>query len=136
MNNSECNSYDALHTKLRKIYGKAQHCSICSIKNKKSYQWALITGKNYSLNIEDYIPLCSSCHKKYDYTDEMRLNNSKSKKGIPREYCRIKVVLNDSEVFDSLTIASIEKGILKSSIANNLSGLSKKTKVGVWKYYK
>lgn len=46
-----------------------------------------------------------------------------------------KVILNDKIIFDSLTLASKEYNISVSSISNNIKGKSKKTKVGIWKYY-
>jgi len=46
---------------------------------------------------------------------------------------RKKVILNDKVIFDSLTEASIKTGIKISTISNNLKGLSKKTKYGIWK---
>lgn len=48
---------------------------------------------------------------------------------------RVKVILNDSIIFNSITEASLETGVLTTSISNNINGLSKKTKVGIWKIY-
>ena len=50
-------SYHALHTNLRNKYGKATHCSNkdCNYPNPKRFEWALKKGREYSLNIEDYI---------------------------------------------------------------------------------
>ncbi len=47
----------------------------------------------------------------------------------------VKVILNDKDVYSSITEASKSTGILVSSISNNLNGLSKTTKIGVWKIY-
>ena len=47
---------------------------------------------------------------------------------------RVKVVLNKTIVFDSITIASKETGVSISSIHNNIKGLSKSTRIGIWSY--
>jgi group I intron endonuclease len=44
------------------------------------------------------------------------------------------VILNNEKEYISITIASIEMGVSCSSILNNIKGLSKKTKVGIWNY--
>ncbi len=46
-----------------------------------------------------------------------------------------RVILNDIDVFDSLTVAAKNTGVSVSSISNNITGLSKSTKIGVWKNY-
>ena len=55
------------HSRIRVQYGKADKCegTNCSgISNK--YDYALIKGRKYSINRDDYIMLCRSCHNKYD----------------------------------------------------------------------
>src|SRR6476620_6025827 len=65
--------YARLHRELAKKYGKAcicegENCSGISLK----YDWALRKGCNYSENKEDYLQLCKSCHRKYDFTEAQR----------------------------------------------------------------
>lgn len=64
---------------------------------------------------------------------ELRKQWSNSKKGIPSKK-KIPVILNNTQIFDSLTEASTQTGIKITSISNNLKGLSKNTKVGKWEY--
>lgn len=45
------------------------------------------------------------------------------------------VILNDKDVFSSLKEASKKTGVSVSSISNNIIGLSKSTKIGVWRNY-
>ena len=59
---------------------------------------------------------------------------SLSKKGKPAKNKRA-VILNNETVFNSITEVALKMKIGISTISNNLSGLSKKTSVGVWKYY-
>jgi group I intron endonuclease len=60
--------------------------------------------------------------------------SSKKRKGKPALNKKA-IILNDIEIFNSLTEASLKYNILVSSISNNIKGLSKKTKVGIWKIY-
>lgn len=48
---------------------------------------------------------------------------------------RKSVILNDSLIFESITSGAEKYGISIGSIGNNLKGVSKTTKVGIWKYY-
>ena len=57
-------SYTTLHQWLRKHF-KKEECHHCGTTNK-ALDFALITGKEYSRNINDYITLCRKCHIKYD----------------------------------------------------------------------
>lgn len=58
-------SYSALHYWLYRQVGKAKYCA--KNKNHKStrYHWANISGQ-YKRDISDFMPLCPSCHFKYD----------------------------------------------------------------------
>ena len=67
-------------------------------------------------------------------SEEAKINQSKRLKGKSIEYFKKKIILNDIEIFNSITEASLLKGISRSAISNNLTGLSKSTKKGVWKY--
>jgi hypothetical protein len=61
--------YDHLHRWIRKIKGHPTKCLHCGITNKdiaqKLLHWANIDHK-YKRDPNDFISLCSSCHKKYD----------------------------------------------------------------------
>ena len=54
-----------------------------------------------------------------------RVNDAKNKK---------KIILNGEIKYDSITEASKITGIGITSICNNLKGLSKTTKAGIWEY--
>jgi hypothetical protein len=45
--------------------GKPSKCEHCEREDKKKYEWANIDHK-YARKIEDYIRLCTSCHRLYD----------------------------------------------------------------------
>lgn len=55
------------------------------------------------------------------------------RKGLPAKN-RVSVILNNETEYSSITEASNMTGVSISAICNNLKGLSKKTKMGVWKY--
>lgn len=57
-------SKDALHRRLYSRYGKPKICGSCGTTKSKHYDYANLTGK-YE-DIEDYLPMCRSCHCKYD----------------------------------------------------------------------
>lgn len=56
------------------------------------------------------------------------------RKGKPAHNCK-KIILNNEIIFNSMTEASKELKICVSTISNNINGLSKKTKLGIWKIY-
>lgn len=60
-------SYSAFHQRVINLKGKASEhgCSVCGRKDAAaSYDWANLTGKYEDIN--DYKPMCRSCHRKYD----------------------------------------------------------------------
>src|SRR3990167_452627 len=59
--------YQAKHSWIRKHYGGARMCKNinCESEKPKRFEWARIS-KKVTRNIEDYIQLCPSCHRKMD----------------------------------------------------------------------
>jgi hypothetical protein len=56
--------YAALHRRIYSLFGKPVKCSRCDTEESKNYDYANLTG-NYT-DINDYAPMCRSCHWKYD----------------------------------------------------------------------
>lgn len=56
--------YRALHTHLNKYYPKTGICDECGKATRTDY--ALIEGREYSREREDYRELCRKCHVDYD----------------------------------------------------------------------
>jgi hypothetical protein len=55
----------AFHRRLYSRYGKPNRCSQCGTEDRsKSYDYATLSGQ-YE-NIDDYLPMCRSCHSVYD----------------------------------------------------------------------
>ena len=67
------------------------------------------------------------------FSDDIKNKMSEARKGKPANNRKC-VLLNDTDVFESITEASLQTGIGMTSIHNNLTGLSKSTKVGKWEY--
>ena len=60
--------YDALHSYLGRHFPKTGACDECRASAKTQY--ALIHGKVYSRNRDDYRELCPRCHARYDHGGE------------------------------------------------------------------
>jgi hypothetical protein len=71
--------YCALHFWNRRHFGKANKCENpdCKYVNPKRYEWALIKGKPYSRDRNNFIMFCKSCHVKYDGIGKGTWNNKK-----------------------------------------------------------
>jgi hypothetical protein len=57
--------YHALHDWLRQHYPKARVCDECGRPDGRT-EFALIHGRTYSRNRDDYRELCCPCHRRYD----------------------------------------------------------------------
>lgn len=65
--------YWAVHNWLKYNFGKADKCEMESCKKiSKNFEWAKKIGKEYIKDRNNFLKLCRSCHRKYDYTVEKR----------------------------------------------------------------
>jgi hypothetical protein len=73
--NGEVN-YFTLHERLRKARGSAadQACAGCGTP---AAQWAQLHGED-PCNFDSYVPMCHSCHRKYDTYPETREKNRRN----------------------------------------------------------
>ena len=58
-------SHSAHHQWLYRKLGKARKCEHCGFEGKCT--WANLKNHEYHKDINDYISLCYSCHKLYDF---------------------------------------------------------------------
>lgn len=57
-------TYGNVHYWLKRNYGQENKCEHC--KKEKTCDWALIRGKKYERNRENFKRLCRKCHVRYD----------------------------------------------------------------------
>ncbi len=57
--------YYAMHDWIYRIKGSPKKCSHCKTTKAKKFEWAN-KDHSYKRILNDYIPLCTSCHRKYD----------------------------------------------------------------------
>lgn len=67
--------YSTIHRWIYRYYGKANKCENinCEVLGKR-FEWALIHEKKYKKDVDNYIQLCSRCHRKYDRSKNYKLN--------------------------------------------------------------
>lgn len=146
--------YFRIHNWLSYHHGKANKCENenCKSVSPKRFEWALLKGKDYEKNRNNYIMLCPSCHRKYDITIEQRNKMSQSAKGkkisgVTKD--RISASLKNKnntpiikknllgefiEEYESVSIAAYKNNILQSSISNCLIGKSNTSGGFLWHY--
>ena len=66
---SNDSGYRRIHRLLRKVRGRAEDYACISCE-KPAQHWAYQNndGTKYSEDLEDYAPMCQSCHKKMDWS--------------------------------------------------------------------
>ena len=146
--------YFRIHNWLNYNHGKAIKCENekCTSVNPKRFEWALLKGKDYAKDRNNYIQLCPSCHRKYDFTEDQRLNQSKAAKGrVVSKITRKKISLAGKgkgnipviklsrdgkkiEEFDSVSSAAKATGILQTAISNTLTNRAKTAGGFLWQY--
>lgn len=103
--------YNKIHKQVIKKYGNASKCesTSCNYPNPKRFEWALKKGHQYSENIEDYLQLCPSCHRKYDFTEKERENKSFPLRGElgPR------AKLNDCQVMEIYSLLAMSVRVVE-----------------------
>lgn len=72
--------YRYIHNWIIRNYGKPDHCEHCGCNDANTkYHWANVHEKGYDCNIDNFIQLCASCHKKYDKNDKQKKDSVYSK---------------------------------------------------------
>lgn len=59
-------SYSTLHRWVVRYRGRPQKCEFCGTTEAKVYDWAN-KDHQYKRNLDDWLRLCRSCHRNYDY---------------------------------------------------------------------
>ena len=58
-------SYSGLHYWIKAQLGAPRRCEHCGSTNKRKYEWAN-KDHEYRRNVNDFMRLCTSCHRRYD----------------------------------------------------------------------
>lgn len=130
--------YNLIHRWVASIAGKAKRCVFCNKKSGTKYEWALLKGEKYERNVNNFIELCCSCHRKYDMTEESKKVRSIIHKGKPsRKKKEVSAydkngILNGT--YESVTIAARYTGTNRSSIQSCLIGRYEYANNLSWKY--
>lgn len=128
-------SYSRYHGFVYEKKGKANFCSKNLNHKAKRFEWANLSG-NYK-DVNDYISLCPSCHRKMDITDISKGKMRKAKLG--KVFAAKSISQSNKngilvKIFSSTMQASRETGISFTSINNCLKRLSKSAGGFIWSY--
>lgn len=133
-------NYWRVHTWLIKFHSKNGVCEMqgCQVETPSRTEFALKRGYTYEKKRENFLELCPSCHRKYDYTEELREKNRLSHTG-KENPSRWKAVvclskIGEKSFFKSITMASNALGISITSINNCLNDRSGSAGGYKWEY--
>lgn len=59
-------SYYAIHLWITRRKGRPSACECCGSQTAKKFEWANVDHA-YRRDPDDYVRLCTSCHRRYDY---------------------------------------------------------------------
>lgn len=65
--------YHSLHDWVSRWKGTPRKCERCGTETAKKYEWANIDHE-YSRVLEDYIRMCTKCHRAYDKSMGIKIN--------------------------------------------------------------
>ena len=78
--------YGATHRRFRQIAGMASGFLCEGGCGRRALDWAIIHGRAGLELFRDFVPLCRSCHLKYDFTEERRSKISAAAAGDRARY--------------------------------------------------
>lgn len=129
--------YRIIHDWLHYRHGKPNHCENpkCDGLGKR-YEYALKHGHEHKRDINNYMQLCSKCHRNYDMTDEKASIISKRIAGKYNENLYLGpislkkqvLLIEENKVFESGKDLADYIGCNKSSVYMVISGKRKSIK--------
>ncbi len=130
-------SYSAIHKWVYSELGKATYCSNDETHRSKKYHWANISGE-YRRDVNDYKPLCISCHSKYDMTGDrletLRENAAKAKLLNRKSVSQYTKSGNFIETYSSIKEAAHKIAKSPKRVSDALTGRKKTAGGYVWRY--
>lgn len=65
--------YGSIHEWVSRWKGKPSKCEMCGSEESKKYEWTNVDHQ-YRRVLEDYIRMCTTCHRKYDKNMGVKIN--------------------------------------------------------------
>lgn len=115
--------YKLIHKYIIRTYGNAPLC-IWDDSHISRFEWANISGV-YTRELEDYLPMCVSCHRKFDITDDgiqrniVRFQEWNVPRRIPIAQYKDGILV---KVFESAYHASKDTGLPQGNISRCVRG--------------
>lgn len=128
--------YRTVHNWLNRHYGKAALCenSNC-LKTSTAFEWALKKGYQYAKKKDNFLQLCTSCHRKYDFSENCRAvikeNFKKGRQARKKPVIKLDAGGKQLCIYESVAKAAKEIGCAHPSI---LKAISRQTKVRGFKW--
>jgi len=97
--------YGSLHRWVSRWKGNPKKCELCGSEKKKQYEWVNIDHK-YKRVLEDYIRMCTSCHRIYDIKNNNYIPFGGKKKYAPPKLQELQVL----EILRKFKIIGYKKG--------------------------
>lgn len=132
----DSNKYYTAHYWIYSKSGKAKYCSKDSSHQSKRFEWANIS-REYKKELNDWIQLCSSCHRKMDITDVTRVKqaeNARRNKNSSRKIAQYSISGAFIKAYQSGAEAARQLGMCKTAINNMLKGRAKTAGGYIWIY--
>lgn len=132
-------TYRTIHNWVIRHYGKASKCESNTCKGKSmKYEWALKKGYSYAKEIENFIQLCASCHRKYDASDHGKTigRDNLNKGRISRRRRVLQIGMDGTIVCEHESILAAARAINRSdaTIHGVLAGRIQSAGGFAWKY--
>ncbi len=71
---TDTREYNLLHHRLHIDFGKPNKCeNLDCYGDGKRFEYALVHGMVYELKMENFVQLCSACHRRYDKVNGFRI---------------------------------------------------------------
>lgn len=120
--------YVMAHQWVTREYGKAAICEQCARLDATRYEWSNIS-KKYKRERSDWRMLCTTCHRKADFTENQKRAISLRSSIAVNQYDSSRKLV---QRWSSAKVASEVTGISRTAIHNNLSGRSTNAGGYVW----
>lgn len=116
------NTYGAIHQWVRRVWGQPSVCDQCGPGKGTRFEWALKSGKLSRIR-EDWMRLCSACHRAFDKTGKPSWNKGlkKLRLSLICEWCGfVFVPKRVNQIFCSRKCTGQRNGNIKKRLESKL----------------